>query len=186
MGSLAAVWAALYVSHKAGLPQVVSYLDFDKGHNCMHLVVKNCGTGVFHDVHFLDFGDSKNQESPCIGHVRTARAGGRGAPSHVAHPRRKQPIGTQHLAVIINRVQVLAHSSVSAMNGPCAPCRLCAFWTWPTVYRLFTVCDTLPCRIDKYCAVSRWRVILIRAVTRTANIVPYTPNGSYLEEKYVP
>lgn len=30
----------------------------------------------------------------CIGSIRTARAG---PPSHVAHPERKQPIGTQHL-----------------------------------------------------------------------------------------
>ncbi|WP_308623430.1 hypothetical protein [uncultured Enorma sp.] len=63
IGSIAAVWAALYVSHKAGLPQVVSYLDFDEDHNCMYLVVENCGTGVAYNVHFLDFDDSIIQES---------------------------------------------------------------------------------------------------------------------------
>ena len=63
IGSIAAVWAALYVSHKAGLPQVVSYLDFDEDHNCMYLVVENCGTGVAYNVHFLDFDDSIVQES---------------------------------------------------------------------------------------------------------------------------
>ena len=63
IGSIAAVWAALYVSYKAGLPHIVSYLDVDEDHNCMYLVVENCGAGVAYDVHFLDFDDSVIQEN---------------------------------------------------------------------------------------------------------------------------
>jgi hypothetical protein len=53
--AIVAVIVALYVSYKAELPEVVTYLKYDSDHVCMYLVVKNCGNGVARNVKLSGF-----------------------------------------------------------------------------------------------------------------------------------
>lgn len=53
--AIVAVIVALYVSCKAELPEVVAYLEHDRDHACMYLVVKNCGSGVARNIKLSGF-----------------------------------------------------------------------------------------------------------------------------------
>lgn len=45
-----AVFVALYVNYESKLPDVVAYLEHDRDHSCLSIVIRNLGNGVARNV----------------------------------------------------------------------------------------------------------------------------------------
>ena len=69
MISLVALFIALYVSYDAKRPCVVVYLDHDKDHGCMYLIVSNQGQGIARDIILSRFDYSMVDDS-CLAHAK--------------------------------------------------------------------------------------------------------------------
>ena len=53
--TIAAVFVALYVHHDSKTAQVAAYLEHDRDHGAMLLMVKNFGSGIARDIEIDGF-----------------------------------------------------------------------------------------------------------------------------------
>ncbi len=66
LAGIVAVWVAIYVHYDSKRPAIVAYLEHDRDHGCIYLVVSNQGNGIAYDVKITDFDyslvESEHQE----------------------------------------------------------------------------------------------------------------------------